>query len=624
MHYALVNSSERVKMAQSLRYGGVGIILVLLALCMPSVYGQEEAQLRLVAVDTTAFPIVSITLLTVDARSAPADLSGLSLRENGAPITDLTFTQVPSGVDVTFVLDANAGFDEIDDDTGLSRREKSLESIRRFARLYMNPDGLDTVSIVVPDGDGQNGRFLISEVATADDIEDAISSYEPQMLGLTPLNAMVALALEQAQQRKDNSRYQAILLFTDGRRLDQQLSFPQLVAQANDANAPIYSAILGKSADPNEIANVLRLNDPTRAFYVHMPEPSGTDPIYQIWQEQSNPMQVQYRSRQRQSGRNQLTLNLGSALISTSFEVILADPEVELFLDNTDILRAGIAPDTPLNALQPAIQPVAISVKWPDGLPRQLSEVTLLVDGQPKIVPGDWQDNVQGEMKLDWDISRLEEGSVELTIQVMDELGYQGISKPVVVNITIDRPLLPTPIPTAEPQEPVPQVSPISWLRWDLLAGVALVLFLVLIALLWRKRRASVKDEPEDNDLRNGAGIEDPGKGSSDGMVLVAALESFSDGQRESIPIRGDNVTVGSQAQNAQIVLEDASVGRLHARIRRQDHEYWLFDEGGSEGTYLNYKRLGLAPQKVSDGDIIQFGRVSYRFRLRQVVDLER
>jgi hypothetical protein len=225
---------------------------------------------------------------------------------------------------------------------------------------------------------------------------------------------------------------------------------------------------------------------------------------------------------------------------------------------------------------------------------------------------------------LDWDISRLEEGSVELTIQVMDELGYQGISKPVVVNITIDRPLLPTPIPTAEPQEPVPQVSPISWLRWDLLAGVALVLFLVLIALLWRKRRASVKDEPEDNDLRNGAGIEDPGKGSSDGMVLVAALESFSDGQRESIPIRGDNVTVGSQAQNAQIVLEDASVGRLHARIRRQDHEYWLFDEGGSEGTYLNYKRLGLAPQKVSDGDIIQFGRVSYRFRLRQVVDLER
>jgi hypothetical protein len=578
------------------------------------VYGQEEVQLRLVAVDTTAFPIVRITLLTADSHSAPADLSDLSLRENGAPITDLTFTQVPSGVDVTFVLDANAGFDEIDDDTGLSRREKSLESIRRFARQYMNPDGLDTVSIVVPDEDGQSGRFLISEVTTAEDIEEAINSYQSQTPGSTPLNAMVALALEQAQQRKDNGRYQAILLFTDGRRLDQQLSFPQLVAQANDANVPIYSAILGESADPNEIVNVLRLNDPTRAFYVHLSEPARTDPIYQIWQEQSNPVQVQYRSRQRQSGRNQLTLNLGSTLISTSFEVMLAAPEVELSLDNMQILRAGIAPDTPLDALQPAIQPVAISVKWPDGMPRQLSEVILLVDGQPEIVPGGWQDDIQGQIKLDWDISRLEEGPVELAV---------GISKPVIVEIAIDRPLLPTPIPTSEPQEPVPQVSPISWLRWDLLAGAALVLFLILIALLWRRREAPAKDAPADNDRRDAVRFDDPGTRSSDGLVLVAALESLSGGQGESIPVRGENVTVGSQAQNAQIVLEDASVSRLHARIRRQDHEYWLFDEGGSEGTYLNYERLGLAPQKLSDGDIVQFGKATYRFRLRQVVDLE-
>ena len=611
-------------MAQSFRYWGVGIILVFLAFCLPNVFGQEEVQLCLVAVDTTDFPIVRITLLTTDFHSAPADLSGLSLRENGAPITELTLSQIPSGVDVTFVLDANAGFNEIDDDTGVSRREKSLESIRRFARQYMNPDGLDTVSIVVPDEDGQGGRFLVSEVATAEDVEEAINGYEPQRLGPTPLNAMVVLALEQAHQRKDNGRYQAVLLFTDGRRLDQQLSFPQLVAQANDASVPIYGAILGESADPNEIANVRRLNDPTRAFYVHMPEPARTDPIYQIWQEQSNPVQVQYRSRQRQSGRNQLTLNLESALISTSFEVMLAAPEVELSLDNTQILRAGIAPDTPVEALQPAIQPVEISVKWPDGLPRQFSGVTLLVDGQPEIVPGGWEDDTQGQIKLDWDISRLEEGPVELTVQVMDELGYQGVSKPVVVDIAIDRPLLPTPTPTAEPQEPVPQASSISWQRWDLLAGVALVLFLVLIILLWRGRRASVKNAQANNDRRNAAGIEDPSMGSSDDFVLVASLESLPGGQMESIPIRGENVTVGSQAKNAQIVLEDASVSRLHARIRRQDHEYWLFDEGGSEGTYLNYERLGLAPQKLSDGDIVQFGKAAYRFRLRQVINLER
>jgi len=293
-------------MAQQIRYGVVIIIWLFLLLWLPMVNAQEEPHLRLVAVDTTAFPTVSITLLSADFHSAPVDLSNLSIRENGAPITELTFTNVPTGIDVIFVLDANIGFDERDDDSGLTRREKVLESIRRFSTQYMNPDGLDTVSIVVPDDGGQSGRFLISEAATVGVIEDAVNGYEPRTLGPTPLNAMLALALEQAQQRKDNGRYQAVLLFTDGRRLDQQLSFAQLVAQANDANVPLYSAILGESADPNEIANVSRLSDPTRAFYMHMPEPAATDPVYQIWQDQSNPVQVQYRSHQRCSGSRTL------------------------------------------------------------------------------------------------------------------------------------------------------------------------------------------------------------------------------------------------------------------------------------------------------------------------------
>jgi len=274
-----------------------------------------------------------------------------------------------------------------------------------------------------------------------------------------------------------------------------------------------------------------------------------------------------------------------------------------------------------LEALQPAIQPIAINVKWPDDLPRQLSDVTLLVDGQSERIPGGWQDNNQGQIELNWDISRLEEGTVEIVIQVVDELGYQGISKPAVVNITIDRPLPPTPIPTAEPQEPAPQTPYSSPLRWDLLAGAAFFLFLVLLALLWRRRRASSKNGLAENDSEN---IEDPNMHSADGLALVASLEPLSGTQGEPFPIKGENVTIGSQSQNAQIVLEDDTVSRLHARIRRQDQEYWLFDEGGSEGTYLNYERLGLAPQKLIDGDVIQFGKVTYRFSLRQIVDLER
>lgn len=613
--------SERIKKAIYTCCWGVGSLLLLLIVCLPRAFAQEEAQLRLVAIDTTTFPTVRITLLTGDSRSAPVDLADLALRENGAPIPELTFNHIPHGVDITFVLDANGGFGEVDDSTGLTRREKTLDSIGRFADEYMNPDGLDTVSIVVPDEERQGGRFLIQEASTAEEVKDAIGTYDPQRLGPTQLNAMMVLALEQSQRRKEDGHYQAILLLTDGRRLDQQLSSPQLVAQANDANVPIYGAILGESADAHEIANVTRLSEPTRAFYVHMAEPASADPVFQIWQDQSNPVQVEYRSRQRQSGRNQVTLNLGSSLVSTSFDLLLAPPEVELSLDQSQIVRAGTAPDTPKAALQPAFQPVTVDVMWSDDRPRQISEVLLIVDGQSSRVSGDWQNGVQEQISLDWDISQLEEGTVELAVEITDELGYKGTSKPISVNIAFERPALPMPVPTVQTQEPLPQDSQIVWLRWELLASIALAVIVIVIFFLWRSRKKADGRALEDSDGGNSAGFEDPG---SNDFVLVATLEPFTSGEGESYPLEGENIVIGSYAQNVQIALNDGSVNRLHARIRKQDQEYWLFDEGSFEGTFLNYERLGLAPQKLSDGDTVQFGKVKFRFSLRQIINQEK
>ena len=100
-------------------------------------------------------------------------------------------------------------------------------------------------------------------------------------------------------------------------------------------------------------------------------------------------------------------------------------------------------------------------------------------------------------------------------------------------------------------------------------------------------------------------------------------LEPLDSSSPEPLTLDDENITIGSQAQSAQILLSDQSVGRLHARIRRQGHNnYWLFDEGSAEGTYLNYERLGLAPRELNDGDILQFGKVAFRFRLRPGVEL--
>ena len=609
-------------MIQQICKRGVAILLFLFACFAPTTYAQEETRLQIVDVDISAFPDVSITMMTADSRSAPADLTTIALRENGIPVTDLTFDNIPVGIDATFVIDANTGFDEVDDESGLARSEKVRDSLHRFATEYMNPDGLDRISIVVPGDDGQSGRFLVQNETDPMAIKDAISAYEPARLGSTPLNAMLNLALEQAQQRENDSRYETLLIFSDARRLDEQLSYPLLVAQANDASIPIYGAILGQSADENEIAHMERLTQPTQAFQVHMPQAEATDPIYQIWQQQGNPVQISYKSRQRQSGRSQITLNLDTILVSTNFDVALASPEIALKLPNDKVHRVGTAPDTPLDALQPQVQPITVTISWPDGLPRKVIELILLTNNLPHRIPDELLADVEGQFELAWDIRDLDAGTVELVVQALDELGYQGSSPPQSVTVTVDRPLPPTTAPTIEPQEIVPETTPATRLEWQAIASIAVFILLVITGFIWIWRKGANKKKPSFSDQAPSEEVVDPADSSI--APSVATLESISPESGEVLILDGSNITIGRDEHSAQIILQDASISRLHARIRRQDQTFWLFDEGSAEGIYLNYDRMGLAPRELHDGDTIQFGKLVFRFVLRSSADDER
>jgi hypothetical protein len=607
-------------MIQHFARRGVAIFLFLLALFTPVMQAQEETRLQIATVDISGFPVVRVTVVTADSRSAPADLTNLALRENGIPVTDLTFDNIPVGIDATFVIDANTGFDEVDDESELTRRDKVRDSILRFAGQYMNGDGLDRISIVVPGEDGQSGQFLLQNESDPQEIIAAINAHEPARLGPTPLNAMLNLALEQTVQTAADSRYQALLLFSDARRLDEQLSYPLLAAQANDANIPIYGAILGESADEIELANMARLTEATSAFHLHMPQAAAADPIYQIWQQQGNPIQISYTTRQRQSGRSQITLNLDTILANTNFDVTLAPPTITLSLPRTEIRRVGSAPDTPLEALQPQVQPITVTISWPDGLPRKLIEIIFLTNNRPQRIAGDVLAVNEGELEWAWDIRDLDAGPVELVVQVLDELGYQGTSAPQTVIVTAERPLPPTAAPTLEPQEINPGEEPVPANRWQVFLVLALLLLLIVAVLWYWRNRTKKKITAVPAQVTSGP---DPAAAAGLVVVVTAVLESITEGSDEVFTLVGSNISIGRDEQNAQIVLKDESISRLHARIRRQEQTYWLFDEGSAAGVFLNYERLGLAPRELQDGDIVQFGKLAFRFALRESLENE-
>jgi diguanylate cyclase (GGDEF)-like protein len=85
------------------------------------------------------------------------------------------------------------------------------------------------------------------------------------------------------------------------------------------------------------------------------------------------------------------------------------------------------------------------------------------------------------------------------------------------------------------------------------------------------------------------------------------------------VPVERDAIVVGRAAE-AELQVEDVSVSRLHARIRRRAGTFFVEDMGSTNGTFLHSARVDVAP--LADGDHIQLGpQVLLRFALTRPAD---
>ncbi len=100
--------------------------------------------MRLSEPDLSAFPEVRLNLFSADGRGAPlaeAELSRLALRENGIPIADAQVQFVPIGLDIIFVLDADASLNIVDAGNSETRLQVVQASLERYASRFMRPSG---------------------------------------------------------------------------------------------------------------------------------------------------------------------------------------------------------------------------------------------------------------------------------------------------------------------------------------------------------------------------------------------------------------------------------------------------------------------------------------------------
>jgi pSer/pThr/pTyr-binding forkhead associated (FHA) protein len=79
----------------------------------------------------------------------------------------------------------------------------------------------------------------------------------------------------------------------------------------------------------------------------------------------------------------------------------------------------------------------------------------------------------------------------------------------------------------------------------------------------------------------------------------------------ETFPLEGDRTSLG-RAPECEIFLDDVTVSRHHAVIRRGADGFTIDDEGSLNGTYVNRRRVETA--KLEDGDEVQIGKYKITF----------
>ncbi|MBK9052477.1 MAG: VWA domain-containing protein [Chloroflexi bacterium] len=409
------------------------------------IQAQAEAKVRITQVDTSTFPEMKVNVLAAAGDGTPlADLSSLQLSEDGTIVTDIQTSPVAVGIEVAFVIDANSTINQRDTGASQSRREQVRDSVVAFAQQNMSSSQLDRVHLVVPNAASDSPEFLTeaSGAIFANEVINKINFYVPNSPKATPLSAMLTAAIEKLAA-SDGSHYRAIVLYTDGGLLDDQLDFEALVTQAQQNNIVFYAFILGSRADTNEINNVSALTQPTGGAYLHMPLPADSAPLYQSLAAFGQQTQVIYRSGLSSGGEHTIVVNVAGQVAESFVNLTVEAPTVQILLDNSQpIIRVASSADTPLADMEPVSQLIVAQVSWPDDHARSLAAATLLINGTEQAVIESPTVDGNNLLEFTWDISQLDAGEYELIIQVQDELSLISQSAPLAFRVEIEKPPL--------------------------------------------------------------------------------------------------------------------------------------------------------------------------------------
>jgi hypothetical protein len=601
------------------------LIICIISLSLPqAILAQGQANAVVYGVDTEGFPTIRGLLDAYDADGrfiSGLNSSNFSLLEDGKTIrpTRVDLREIPLQV----VVAVNSGLPlAVRDGQGLSRYDKARAVLENWSGARP-AESQDFFSLT------WNGGIVTSRVAPLT-WRNRIELFDPQLRESTPNLAALSYALDAALDMPVPPGGKRAILLLSGHLENQDIpALDDLTVRANQAGVRVFVWIIDSTdllVHPGADAlRQLAAATGGRAFDFTGVE---TLPDPEEWFETLRKgYAFEYETAIRSSGQFSLSglISVDEVSLTTNavqLELTVLPPNPILLSPPAQILRENLEDQFDIENSLPASQMLEILVEFPDGYPRPLTRTALYVDDE--LV----QENTSPPFEqFNWDLRNyLVSGKHTLRVEVSDSLDLDNASADVSIDVEVKQPpggfwglILRN------------QAAIITSLI--ILAGFILLLLIFFggqktFTWLSERRRARARQlDPVTQPLK--ASLETPATPKQGHnpfpwirrkappppaylVRLTSDLQPATGG--DPIAISAPELTLGADPVQATNVLGDPSISPLHARLQRTGQGFLLLDNRSVAGTWVNYELIPPEGRLLAHGDVVNFGKLTYRF----------
>ena len=604
--------------------------LIFLSSAIPA-QAQSGYMLLLYPPELDQFPKITLYLDAYDAQGKfipSLDLNSFTVLENGVerPVNEVQLLEPGLHTIIAFNLGATMG--NRPNTSVPTRYEEAVFAVASWL------NGLES--------DAQNQYTLSSnEGLLAENVQEKgtftyrLQNFKPNLFNFQPDFTSLTLALNAASKPNLVPQSKQAILYITPLPLDQSLDqLPALQARAVELGVPVHVWLIAPETASNAPAVEIlsQLSASTGGNFLFYSE-NGQMPDPEDYVSRLRSLyRLRFTSKITQTGTHtiQVTGTYGNQRTQSQeqqFNIDLNLPTIFL-TDLPGEIKRAYENSTGGRMLQPSVVTLAAKVVFPDGYERQLEATRLYVDGEVVAQNTEPPFDFFGWPLEDY----LFTGEHLVSAEVEDILGFRSISPQMTVLVSVESPY------------PDWLTSALKFLvsgGWIALAVLAVGGTIYAGLRLRRRVIAAAESGGSAQENINLDPLEQtvPGLGASgEEQPSYEFRRSFSGISQEQppklvwagngpSPFKGRMIeandlqtVIGSDPAQSDFTIEDPSISTQHACLVRQESGALKIADLGSEtGTWVNYAPVSSAGTILNNGDLVQIGKLPFRYRIGNV-----